>query len=167
MALTFSGVAAGTFPVAPMRMQTSTWLLSFDRRAIFMALLLLASLDLLRAAGQERVADPNDLPRFPPVDAKNALNTFQIRKGFRLETVASEPLVVDPIALAFDEDGRLFVAEMNDYPDRKQHLGQIRRLEDSDGDVSREHWILKECSEVWPGGWITGFMGWSIVTQAT
>jgi putative membrane-bound dehydrogenase-like protein len=87
----------------------------------------------LRAA-QERVADPKDLPRFPPVAAADALNTFQLRKGFRLELVAAEPLVIDPIALAFDADGRLFVIEMNDYPDHSARLGQVRRLEDTDGD---------------------------------
>jgi len=87
----------------------------------------------LHAAGQ-RVADPKELPRFPAVAARDALNTFQLRKGFRLELVAAEPLVIDPIALAFDEDGRLFVIEMNDYPDRKQLRGRVRRLVDSDGD---------------------------------
>src|SRR5216117_3624365 len=85
-------------------------------------------------AAEQRVADPKELPRFPPVAAGDALNTFQLRKGFRLELVAAEPLVTDPIALAFDEDGRLFVLEMNDYPDRKQHRGRVRRLADSDGD---------------------------------
>src|SRR5436190_15434955 len=85
-------------------------------------------------AAQQPVVAPKALPKFPPVAARDALNTFQLRKGFRLELVAAEPLVTDPIALAFDEDGRLFVLEMNDYPDRKQHRGRIRRLVDPDGD---------------------------------
>jgi putative membrane-bound dehydrogenase-like protein len=44
-------------------------------------------------------------------------------------------MVAAPAALAFDERGRLFVAEMRDYPDRREqspHLGQIRMLEDMD-----------------------------------
>jgi putative membrane-bound dehydrogenase-like protein len=85
-------------------------------------------------AAEERVADPKDLPRFPPVAVSSALDTFQLRKGFRLELVAAEPLVIDPIAFAFDEDGRLFVIEMNDYPDRSERLGQVKRLVDVDGD---------------------------------
>src|SRR5256885_1483001 len=51
--------------------------------------------------------------------------------------VTAEPLVVDPIAMAFDENGRLFVVEMRDYPERRNempHLGRIRMLEDTDGD---------------------------------
>src|SRR2546427_8925406 len=86
-------------------------------------------------AAQPPVVDPKALPKFPPVAARDALNPFQLRKGFRLELVAAEPLVTDPIALSFDEDGRLFVVEMNDYPERgEQRLGQIKRLEDTDGD---------------------------------
>src|SRR4051812_1278306 len=46
------------------------------------------------------------------------LNTFQIKRGFRLELVASEALVSAPAAMAFDENGRLFVAEMRDYPNK-------------------------------------------------
>src|ERR1041385_1398697 len=110
--------------------------LLINLRPVLAALMLMAVLDFpstLRAA-EQRVADPKELPRFPPVAARDALNTFQLRKGFRLELVAAEPLVIDPIALAFDEDGRLFVVEMKDYPDGKQHRGQIRRLVDTDGD---------------------------------
>src|SRR5437773_3607932 len=86
-------------------------------------------------AAEQRVVDPKALPKFPPVAVRDALNPFQLRKGFRLELVAAEPLITDPIALAFDEDGRLFVVEMNDYPERgDQLLGKVTRLEDTDGD---------------------------------
>src|SRR5258707_196141 len=70
-------------------------------------------------------------------EAAKALGSFQIKPGFRIELVAAEPMVVAPVAMAFDEDGRLFVAEMRDYPDRREenpHLGRIRLLEDTDSD---------------------------------
>jgi putative membrane-bound dehydrogenase-like protein len=101
------------------------------------ALILLAApwCSLMLLAAEQRVVDPKALPKFPPVAAWDALNTFQLKKGFRLEIVAAEPLVTDPIAFAFDEDGRLFVVEMNDYPDRAdQSLGHVKRLEDTDED---------------------------------
>lgn len=99
------------------------------------ALLILLRLPSALVAAEQRVVDPKDLPKFPPVAAREALNTFQLRKGFRLELVAAEPLVTEPIALAFDEDGRLFVVEMNDFlPGDQQRRGQIKRLEDTDGD---------------------------------
>src|SRR5437763_13290036 len=91
----------------------------------------------LRLIAAEPEVSETDLPRMPPTEPDKALSTFQIKKGFRLERVAAEPLVVDPIAMSFDEDGRLFVVEMRDYPERRNetpHLGRIRRLEDTDGD---------------------------------
>lgn len=67
----------------------------------------------------------------------NWLSAFRVKPGFRLEIVAEEPLVSSPVAMAFDENGRLFVAEMRDYPDRRNarpNLGRIRLLEDTDGE---------------------------------
>jgi len=74
-------------------------------------------------------------PRVSAAEGSNALASFQIKRGFRIELAAAEPMVAAPAALAFDERGRLFVAEMRDYPDRREqspHLGQIRMLEDMD-----------------------------------
>ena len=72
--------------------------------------------------------DPQkDLPRFPAVEATNVLKTFQLKPGFRLELAAAEPNVYDPIALSFDENGRMFVVEMSDYSERRDEmLGRIR-----------------------------------------
>src|SRR5262249_58054133 len=66
---------------------------------------------------------------------EKALATFKVKPGFRLELTAAEPLVVDPVAMSFDENGRLFVVEMRDYSERRaERLGRIRLLEDTDGD---------------------------------
>ncbi len=81
--------------------------------------------------------EAGEMERFPAVPADRALETFRIRKGFRLELAASEPLVASPVTMAFDEDGRAFVAEMIDYSERRDetpHAGRIRMLEDLDGD---------------------------------
>lgn len=64
--------------------------------------------------------------------------TFQLDPRLEIRLWAAEPDVVDPVALAFDERGRAFVAECRDYPygvgpDRK--VGStVRLLEDRDGD---------------------------------
>jgi len=106
-----------------------------SRLAGVLALLAPLCLSSKLLAAQQPVVAPEALPKFPPVAAQDALNTFQLKKGFRLELVAAEPLVTDPIALAFDEDGRLFVVEMKDYPEGgEQLLGQVTRLEDIDRD---------------------------------
>jgi putative membrane-bound dehydrogenase-like protein len=88
-------------------------------------------------SGQATSVMAGELVRLPPVPPDRASETFQIRKGFRMELVASEPQVVSPVTLAFDEDGRAFVAEMIDYSERRDenpHAGRIRMLEDLDGD---------------------------------
>lgn len=89
----------------------------------------------LSAADPE--VDLTELPRFAPVEPADALATFTVKPGFRLEIVAAEPLVRDPIEICFDADGRLYVVEMIDYSERRNetpHAGRIRRLEDTDGD---------------------------------
>ena len=58
-----------------------------------------------------------------------------MRDGFRMDLVAAEPQVIDPVAMAFDEAGRLYVVEMRDYSEQdKERLGRIRLLTDEDGD---------------------------------
>ncbi len=78
------------------------------------------------------------LPRLKPLEPAEALKAFRIEEGFRVELVAAEPDVTDPIAAAFDEDGRLYVADMGDYPDAPKEggrpHGRVRLLEDRDGD---------------------------------
>jgi len=77
----------------------------------------------------------SDLPRVPATEPARAVSTFKIREGFRLELVASEPLIASPVAMSFDEYGRMYVAEMIDYSERRdERLGRIKLLEDTDGD---------------------------------
>jgi len=87
------------------------------------------------AAAAEPEVDPADLPRIPPTPPEKALATFKIESGFKLELAAAEPNVVDPVALSFDENGRMYVVEMRDYSERRsERLGRIRLLEDADND---------------------------------
>ena len=76
-----------------------------------------------------------ELPRIAPVEPQAALDLFTIAAGYRLELVAHEPHVADPVAMDFDEHGRLFVVEMRGYSEHAQdHLGVVRLLTDPDGD---------------------------------
>ena len=78
-------------------------------------------------------------PTEPPYSPEAALRTFQLAPGFRIELAAAEPEVEDPISMAFDERGRLFVVEMRDYPIADEPLSRIKLLEDRDGDGRFEH----------------------------
>ncbi|HEY7086915.1 MAG TPA: hypothetical protein VH518_02430, partial [Tepidisphaeraceae bacterium] len=92
---------------------------------------------------------PNDSPTSavaPPADpvpfltAEEAIKTIKLPRGFHVEVVATEPMVENPVALSFDPDGRVWVAEMRSYmpdPDGKgenELTGRISILEDTDGD---------------------------------
>ncbi len=70
----------------------------------------------------------------PPYSPEEARKTFQIEAGYSIELVAAEPRVASPVALDFDEDGRMFVVEMPGYPLDTGPTGRIRLLEDRDGD---------------------------------
>jgi putative membrane-bound dehydrogenase-like protein len=69
---------------------------------------------------------------------EESLKAMRVRPGFKVELVAAEPLVVDPIAFEWSADGRLWVVEMKDYPLGKNNDGKpggrIKFLEDADGD---------------------------------
>src|SRR5262245_24781620 len=76
-----------------------------------------------------------ELPRIKPTEPGDGLTAFHFAPGFRVEQVAAEPLVADPVAIAFDENGRLFVVEMRGYSEnRDERVSRIRLLVDSDGD---------------------------------
>jgi hypothetical protein len=75
-----------------------------------------------------------DLPRIPQVPPAAAAATMRVQPGFALDLV-HEPLVASPVAIAWDEDGRLFVAEMRGYSEQRgENLGRIRMLHDDDRD---------------------------------
>jgi mono/diheme cytochrome c family protein/glucose/arabinose dehydrogenase len=76
----------------------------------------------------------------PPKTPLEELSTFQINDGLRVELVASEPMVEDPVFITFDEDNRLWVVEMRGFmPDvdgngEDQRVGRISILQDTTGD---------------------------------
>ncbi|MBX3422338.1 MAG: neutral/alkaline non-lysosomal ceramidase N-terminal domain-containing protein [Pirellulaceae bacterium] len=87
-----------------------------------------------------------DTPIQPPLRPEESLADFLVEPGLRVELVAAEPLVMDPVWIAFDEHGRMFVAEYADYPtgptdDDSPPLSRVVMLldEDGDGQMDRRH----------------------------
>lgn len=73
------------------------------------------------------------------VRLKKALDSFQIEPGMRIDLIAAEPLVIDPVALAFDENRQMYVVEDRGYPDPVEGgstttLGRVALLKDTNGD---------------------------------
>lgn len=69
-----------------------------------------------------------------------SIKTMRLPEGYRVEIVASEPMIEEPVAIAWDGDGRMYVAEMRAYmqdadgKDQFRKNGRITLLEDTDGD---------------------------------
>jgi len=78
---------------------------------------------------------PND-----PRPAEEAAKLMTVPPGFTVEVVASEPDLVNPVAMTFDERGRIWVTESLEYPRRSAGPGKdrIKILEDTDGDGRAE-----------------------------
>lgn len=113
-------------------------------RALAAALILAAGVAAQQGdrAGETQPYLPPELmvPPAPVLSPAEALNSFTVADGWRVELVAAEPLVVDPVMVTFDGDGRLWVVEMRGYmPDADGHdedapVGEIAVLHDDDGD---------------------------------
>jgi putative membrane-bound dehydrogenase-like protein len=125
---------------------------------------LLAAFGLLAAATAGSSSDSKAPPSLPsPLSPQEALKHFRLDAGLRIELVACEPQIESPVAMAFDEDGRLWVVEMRDYPNGpppgKPPEGRIKVLEDKDGDgryeTSRafaDHLLFANGLMPWKGG---------------
>jgi putative membrane-bound dehydrogenase-like protein len=112
------------------------------------------------SARQKSLAE--ELPRIPPVAADKTGKTFELQHGFRLDLFASEPQVASPVDACFDENGRMYVAEMRDYPfsweptklnpagGGKKDAGVVRLLEDTDGDGKADRSVIFADKLTWP-----------------
>ena len=95
-------------------------------------------------------AVPADFKMPAPLEPAEGLASFEVGSGLRLELVASEPLVADPIAVDWGPDGKLWVVEMADYPlgvdGKNTPGGRVRFLTDSDddGDYDKSTVFLKD-----------------------
>lgn len=90
----------------------------------------------------------NPMPSPPRTPAEQTIAQMYLPEGFRAELIAAEPDLHQPVAFAFDERGRIWVAEAYSYPTKRplgQGLDKIVIFEDRDGDGKFEtHRIFTE-----------------------
>lgn len=119
------------------------------------------------AAGLALAADPVK----SPVSPEESLEHFTLSPALdlRIDLVAAEPQVIDPIAVAFDEHARMYVVEMRDYPNGppagQPPLSRITLLEDADRDGRFETSHLFADRLLFPTG-VLPWDGGAIVTLA-
>ena len=127
----------------------------------------------VEVAGLEKPAAPAPTPKIElasqPLSPEESAKKWHVRDGYRIELVAAEPVVLDPVAFDWDEQGRLWVIEMADYPlgmdGNGKAGGRVVRLEDTDHDgrYDKRHVIVSDLS------YPTGILTWRegvIVTAA-
>jgi putative membrane-bound dehydrogenase-like protein len=99
------------------------------------------------------------------LSAVDSLKAIHMSGDFHVELFAEEPQVMSPVEMVFDENGKIYVAEMKDYPDDplpgKPILSRIRLLEDTNGDgkidkatVFADHVLAVSGIMPWKGGLI-------------
>lgn len=89
----------------------------------------------------------DQIPPAPVLSPQEALADLEVEEDFTVELVAAEPLIEDPVALAFDGNGAIWVVEMRGYmgdldgKGEEDPVGRIVVLQDLDGDGFFEHAI--------------------------
>jgi glucose/arabinose dehydrogenase len=87
---------------------------------------------------EKPILDPD--PAAPSLSPEESMETMYLPKGFKLELVASEPMVEEPIDIAWDGDGKMYVAELLTYmqdidaTNENEPWSRVSVLEDTDGD---------------------------------
>ena len=91
---------------------------------------------LSRVEAQEFIPRTQSKPPGPPLSPSEALSRMVVPEGFHVELVASEPDIQNPVAMAFDDAGRIYVTESFEYPRHEPGPGKdrIKILSDTDGD---------------------------------
>jgi len=118
-----------------------------------MAELLGVELPAVTTPAADEAAGVRPLPRVAPHEPAAALGAFSVAPGYRIEQVAAEPLVHSPVAVDYDELGRMFVVEMIDYSEQEnEHLGTVRMLEDLDDDGRYDTSTVFAQGLSWPTG---------------
>jgi mono/diheme cytochrome c family protein/glucose/arabinose dehydrogenase len=124
-----------------------------NRRVVILALTCCATAALAQRgdhAGQPQPDIPADvvIPEAPALTPDQALATFALAEpGFSIALAAAEPMISDPVSAVFDEDGRLWVVEMQSYMPNIDGEGElvptsrVLILEDTDGD-----WIFDKAT---------------------
>jgi putative heme-binding domain-containing protein len=88
------------------------------------------------SAQQRQIPHGQDRPPGPALSPAEAIARMKVPEGFHVELVAAESDLVNPVAMTFDERGRIWVTESLEYPRHSAGPGRdrIKILEDTDGD---------------------------------
>src|SRR5439155_4797912 len=85
--------------------------------------------------GDEVIPHRQDQPPNKLYSPQEALSRIMVPPGFHVDLVASEPDIINPIAMSFDDRGRIWITESIEYPRKSAGAGRdrVKVIEDTDG----------------------------------
>jgi putative heme-binding domain-containing protein len=103
---------------------------------ISLALALLIATNVFCAESDNVTPWRQEQPPNQPYSPQEAIRKMTVPDGFTAELVASEPDIVNPIAMSFDDRGRIWITESIEYPRKLAGVGRdrVKVLEDKDAD---------------------------------
>ena len=132
------------------------------RISVFTCLLILASWRFVSCTAKESYTDkiytkpPIGPPEIKDLSPEESLKKFYLPEGYKIELVANEPLIGEPVSIAWDGNGRMYVAQMLTYmqdidaKDENAPWSRISILEDVDNDGRMDKSITYADSLVLP-----------------
>ncbi len=138
-----------------------SFLLARPRRWSAFAWLWFAALPVSPLAAAEAIPHAQDKPPGPPLSPAEAIAKMTVPEGFSVELVASEPDIVNPVAMTFDERGRIWITESLEYPRHDAGPGRdrVKVLEDTDGDGRADKFTVFAEGLNIPSGIAVGYGG--------
>ncbi len=102
-----------------------------------------------------------DRPPGPALSPSDAIKAMTVPEGFAVELVASEPDLVNPVAMTFDDRGRVWITESLEYPRKDAGKGRdrVKVLEDTDGDGKADRFTVFASGLNIPSGIAVGHGG--------
>jgi len=112
-------------------------------------------------AKKEVIPHAQDRPPGPALSPAEAIEKMSLPPGFRAELVAGEPDIVNPVAMTFDERGRVWITESLEYPRLEAGEGRdrVKVLEDTDGDGRADKFTIFAEGLNIPSGIAVGYGG--------
>ncbi len=113
------------------------------------------------ALAADVIPHAQDKPPGPALSPAEAVAKMTVPEGFAVELVASEPEIVNPVAMTFDERGRIWITESLEYPRHEAGPGRdrIKVLEDTDGDGRADKFTVFAEGLNIPSGIVVGHGG--------
>ncbi|HEX3997258.1 MAG TPA: PVC-type heme-binding CxxCH protein [Pirellulales bacterium] len=107
-----------------------------SRLLVLLVIFLAVASRSLTASAAEPLPWAQDKPPGPALSPQDAIKRMVVPEGFSVELVAAEPDIVNPVAMTFDERGRIWITESFEYPRHDAGPGRdvIKVLESTKGD---------------------------------